>query len=79
MATKPPLQKILQGILHTEKESKQNQTTGEEKTRKRRVTLILLHIIKPLTNKDNYVAGTTMYLSILTLNVNELNSPIKRH
>jgi hypothetical protein len=38
--TKPPLQKILQGILHTESESKQNhegrqyQTTGEEKARK---------------------------------------------
>jgi hypothetical protein len=36
MTTKPPLQKILQGILHTENESKQNheedmqyQTTGE--------------------------------------------------
>jgi hypothetical protein len=24
MSTKPPLQKILQGILHTESESKQN-------------------------------------------------------
>jgi hypothetical protein len=39
MTTKPPLQKILQGILHTENESKQNhertyQTTGEEKARK---------------------------------------------
>jgi hypothetical protein len=40
MTTKPPLQKILQGILHTESESKENhvfwqyQTTGEEKARK---------------------------------------------
>jgi hypothetical protein len=42
MTTKPPLQNILQGILHTENESKQNhermdrqyQTTGEEKARK---------------------------------------------
>jgi hypothetical protein len=38
MTTKPPLQKILEQILHTENESKQNhedkqyQTTGEEKT-----------------------------------------------
>jgi hypothetical protein len=38
MTTKPPLQKILQGILHTEDESKQtteerkHQITGEEKT-----------------------------------------------
>jgi hypothetical protein len=40
MTTKWPLQKILQGILHTDNESKQNwkgmqyQTTGEEKPRK---------------------------------------------
>jgi hypothetical protein len=35
MTTKPPLQKILQGILHTESESKQNhERTGEEKARK---------------------------------------------
>jgi hypothetical protein len=39
MTTKPTLQKILQGILHTENESKQNHertgstNTGEEKTR----------------------------------------------
>jgi exonuclease III len=55
------------------------QTTGEEKARKQRVTLIQLHTIKPLTNKDNYMTGITTYLSILTLNVNGLNSPIKRH
>jgi hypothetical protein len=30
-------------------------------------------------NKDNYMTGITMYLSILTLNINGLNSPIKRH
>jgi hypothetical protein len=33
MITKPPLQKILQGILHTEKESKQNhERTGNTKS-----------------------------------------------
>jgi hypothetical protein len=32
MTSKPPLQKILQGILHTENESKQNhETTGSTK------------------------------------------------
>jgi hypothetical protein len=32
MTTKPPLQKILQGILHTENESKQNhERTGNTK------------------------------------------------
>jgi hypothetical protein len=41
MTTKPPLQKILQGILHTECENQHNhkrtgstKTTGEEKVRK---------------------------------------------
>jgi hypothetical protein len=43
MTTKPPLQKILQGILHTKNESKQNQErTGsmkpQKKTRNQRVT-----------------------------------------
>jgi hypothetical protein len=59
MTTKPPLQKILKGILHTENESKQNhEGTGsikpqEKKTRNRRITLIQLHTIKPLNSKDN--------------------------
>jgi hypothetical protein len=59
MTTDPPLQKILQGILHTERESKQNHertdsTKPQEKKRQEsRVTLIQLHTIKPLNNKDN--------------------------
>jgi hypothetical protein len=32
-----------------------------------------------LNQQDNYMTGITMYLSIVTLNVNGLNSPIKRH
>jgi hypothetical protein len=32
----------------------------------------------PIHNKDNYMTGITMYLSVLTLIVNGLNSPIKR-
>jgi hypothetical protein len=36
MTTKPPLQKILQGILHTEDESKQNnERTGSIKPQKK--------------------------------------------
>jgi hypothetical protein len=59
MTTKPPSQKILQGILHTENESKQNHertsnTKPQEKKRQGiRVTLIQLHTIKPLNNKNN--------------------------
>jgi ribosome maturation protein Sdo1 len=55
MTTKTPQQKILQEILHTENESKQNheRMEREEKTRNERVTLIQLHTIKPLNNKNN--------------------------
>jgi hypothetical protein len=36
MTTKAPLQKILQGILHTEDESKQREETQEKKRRRRK-------------------------------------------
>jgi hypothetical protein len=37
MTTKPPLQKILQGILHTESESKQNhERAGSTKPQKKK-------------------------------------------
>jgi hypothetical protein len=37
MTTKPPLQKILQGILHTEYESKQNhESAGSTKPQKKK-------------------------------------------
>jgi hypothetical protein len=57
ITTKSPLQ-ILQGILHTEDESKQNhyrkyQTMGEEKTNNQKVALIQLHTFKSLNNKNN--------------------------
>jgi hypothetical protein len=49
MTTKPPLQKILQGILHTEDESKQTMKGWEvSKTMNERVALIQLHTLKPL-------------------------------
>jgi hypothetical protein len=37
MTTKPPLQKILQGILHTENDSKQNhERTGSTNTEEKK-------------------------------------------
>jgi hypothetical protein len=37
MTTKPPLQKILQGILHTDNESKQNHvSTGSTKPQEKK-------------------------------------------
>jgi hypothetical protein len=57
MTTKPPLQKILQRILQTESESKQNHKRAdntkpqEKKRQESRVTLIQLHTIKPLATK----------------------------
>jgi predicted NUDIX family phosphoesterase len=53
--------------------------TGEEKISNQRVTLIQLQTIKSLNNKNNEMSGITTYLSILTLNVNEFNSSIKKH
>jgi hypothetical protein len=57
---KPPLQKILQGILHIEHESKQNpermgsiKPQEKKKTSNQRAALIQLHIIKSLNNKNN--------------------------
>jgi hypothetical protein len=52
MTTKPQLQKILQGILDTEDENKQNhKNTGsikpQEKTSNQRVALIQLHTVNP--------------------------------
>jgi hypothetical protein len=38
----------------------------KRKGNKVNVTLIELHTIKPLNNKDNYMTGITTYLSILT-------------
>jgi hypothetical protein len=41
MTTKPPLQKILQGILHPENESKQNhEKTGSTKSQKKKRKVI---------------------------------------
>jgi hypothetical protein len=38
-----------------------------------------MHTITLLNSKDNYITGITTYLSILILNVNRLNFPIKKH
>jgi hypothetical protein len=59
MTTKPPLQKILHGILHPENESKQNhERSGRTNHRRRKdkesesnINLNALHTIKPLNNK----------------------------
>jgi hypothetical protein len=59
MTTKPALQKIPQGILHTEDKSKQHHKmmgsikTQEKKRQIIRVALIQLHTIKSLNNKNN--------------------------
>jgi hypothetical protein len=79
MTTKLALQKILKRILHIEEEDKHNQeTTGKTKS----------HCLSRLANegkersihhKNNKMTRNTAYLYImLTLNVNSLNSPIKR-
>jgi hypothetical protein len=85
MTTKPPTEYSIRNSAHRRwKQTKPwedgiYQTTGEEKTNNQRVALFQLHRINSLNNKNNQMTGITTYLSILILNVNELNSPIKRH
>jgi hypothetical protein len=50
MTTKPPQQKILQGILHEEYERKE---VSNHRRRNQRVAVIWLHKIKSLNNKNN--------------------------
>jgi hypothetical protein len=77
MTTKTVLQIILKGLLHTEEEDKHNhRNKGRTKShytcrqQMRRKNQIL---------QTNKMAGITTYLSIITLNANDLNSLIKRH
>jgi hypothetical protein len=78
MTTKPPLQKILQGILHTENESKQNHeragsTKPQEKKRQEKADThnLTLNQQRQLHDRDHHILINT------TLNVNGLNSSIK--
>jgi hypothetical protein len=85
---KPPLQKILQGILHTENESKQkHERTGsiklQEKKRQGTESNIdsaahnqILKQQKQLNDRNHHIS---VNIDILTLNVSGLISPIKRH
>jgi hypothetical protein len=79
MTTKAKLQKILEEILHTDEEDRCNQENAKKNK---------LHKPSRLTNKKegknkhqekNKMIGNNIYLSVLTLNVNGLNSPTKRH
>jgi hypothetical protein len=49
------------------------------KDKYQRVVLIWLLTIKSLNYKKTQMAGIITYVSILKLNVNGLNSPIKKH
>jgi hypothetical protein len=71
--------------MHTKNKSKQNhERTGSTNHRRRRKDKESESNIdsaphKPLNNKNNEMIRITIYLSILTLNVNRINCPIKRH
>jgi hypothetical protein len=79
MTTKPPLQKILKGLLHTEDENKHNHKRmgsikPHEKNRQAlRVALNWLHTLKTTKWQES------PHLSILTLNVKGLSSPFKKY
>jgi hypothetical protein len=85
VTTKPPLQKVLQGILHTESETQLNhEKTGRTNHRKRKSKKVESNLnlgthnqtFKQLRQLNDRIIT---YLSVLTLNVNRLNSPNKRH
>jgi hypothetical protein len=73
MTTKPILQKSLQGILHTEDESKPNyekmksQTTGEEMTSNQTVVLNQLHTLKSLNKMTKWKESPNTYQYYLCL------------
>jgi hypothetical protein len=88
MPTKSPLQKILQGILHTGNESIQNHdrtgsTKPQEKkrqgTREKHCIDSAVHNQTLQQQKQVNDRNHHIHINILTLNVNGLNSPIKRH
>jgi hypothetical protein len=85
LITKLPLQKSLKGILHTEDENKHSHWRMRiiKPHKKSRQVIRVYHRIgytctNPHTTKTK-MTGITTYLIILTLNVNGLNSPSKRH
>jgi hypothetical protein len=54
MTTKPPLQKILQGILHTENESKQNhERRGSTKPQEKKRQEVKSNIISATHNQTS--------------------------
>jgi hypothetical protein len=54
MTTKPPLQKILQGILHTDNESKQNhERAGKSNHRRRKGKKVKSNIDLPTHNQTS--------------------------
>jgi hypothetical protein len=85
MTTKPPLQKILQGIV-TQKikanktmkgQAVPNHRKRKDKESESNIDLSAHYQIHK--QQKQQMTRITTHLSILTLNVNGLNSPIKRH
>jgi hypothetical protein len=82
---KPSLQKILQGILHTESENQhKHERAGSTKLQDRKSKKVESNInlaghnqtfkqLRQLNDKNHHIPIST------TINVNGLNSPIKRH
>jgi hypothetical protein len=71
--TKLELQKIFKGISHTEKEDRHNY----ERINLSRWIDKEMRIKKKIEHLNNKMTGITTYLSIITLDINYLNSPIK--
>jgi hypothetical protein len=85
MTTKPPIQKILQRILHTENEGKQNHersgsTKPQEKKSKKVESNIDLAAHNQTLKQQRQLNDRNHHITINSnMNVNGLNSLIKRH
>jgi hypothetical protein len=83
MTTKPPLQKVLRGFLHTEDKYKQNhERTGtiNHRRRKDKEGSLDLTAHNQTLEQQKQLNGRNHHITIiLTLNVNGINFPIKRH
>jgi exonuclease III len=77
MTTKPPLQKIPQRILHIENETIPNHRRRKGKNIESNTDSAVHN--QTLKQQKQLNDMNTTYLSIITLNVNGFNSPIKRH
>jgi hypothetical protein len=76
MTTKPALEKVLKGLLHTEKETRVRQEDLRKNKPFWASRLVNEENVK-FNNRGIKMNGNNRHISILALNINSLNAPIK--